>query len=120
MHEEMAHLNGGETAVAPKLRIVPREHTPLGDQPTMKELAHSIDSMGLNIHHNFQAVEQEIDDLRATVHVVNRNAAEGLATGRRVESILTDLVQAVRAVSDRLGSIEACVDSQDAPARAPT
>lgn len=118
MHEES--LNGTIHAVAPKLRIVTKPHEPLGDDPSVHDLARAFGSLEACVHHNFQAVVQELDDLRATVHAVNRNAADGLATGRRAESLLTDIVQSLRSISDRIGSIEACVDSQDAPARAPT
>lgn len=113
MHEES--LNGTIHAVAPKLRIVTKPHEPLGDDPSIQDLARALGSLEACAHHNFRAVVQEIDDLRATVHAVNRNAADGLAAGQRVEGILTEIVQAIRTIADRIGSIEARVDRQEAP-----
>jgi hypothetical protein len=106
---------GGEPALAPKLRIVPREHTPLGENPSPGELGQAIADIETNLNHNFRAVIQELDDVRSSIRHVGMAAAEGLATGHRVEALLTGLVEAVQGVVVRLGAIEGRLERQEAP-----
>lgn len=103
MHEDAA-LNGGDhtVSIAPRLRVVTNDHEPLPEEPTPHELRTAVGSLETCVHHNFKAVQQDLDDIRAQLRLVGQTAAEGLAAANRTESIVQDIVRIVDELAKRL------------------